>query len=91
MSKARISPTSWTEGFSSRISAVTSSTSRGASARSTASAAFLMPSPIGADDHLWVFTTGRADLSKRGWSDDEMARFAIAELEKVRPSTKGRL
>jgi len=53
--------------------------------------AFLMPSPIGENDHLWVFTTGPADLAKRGWSDDEIARFVVAELEKVRPSTKGRL
>jgi monoamine oxidase len=53
--------------------------------------AFLMPSPIGESDHLWVFTTGRADLSRRGGSSDEMAAFAIAELEKIRPSTQGLL
>ena len=53
--------------------------------------AFVTPSPTGDGDHLWVFTTGRADLARRGWDDDEIARFVMAELNRVRPSTVGRL
>jgi monoamine oxidase len=53
--------------------------------------AFLNPSPTGEGEHLWVFTTGRADLARRGWPDDELGRFVLAELNRVRPSTRGRL
>ena len=53
--------------------------------------AFLNPSPTGEGDHLWVFTTGAADLSQRGWPDEEIARFVLEQLGKLRPSTQGRL
>jgi monoamine oxidase len=53
--------------------------------------AFINPSTIGDGQHLWVFTTGPADLSRRGWSDAEIAEFVVRELGRVRPSTIGRV
>lgn len=53
--------------------------------------AFLNPSPIGEGQHLWVFTTGPVDLARRGWSDAEIGRFVISELNRLRPSTVGRV
>jgi monoamine oxidase len=53
--------------------------------------AFINPSTIGEGEHLWVFSTGPADLAGRGWTDDEIASFVVTELARVRPSTVGRL
>lgn len=53
--------------------------------------AFLNPSPTGEGEHLWVFTTGPADLARRDLPDEELGRFVLAELNRVRPSTVGRL
>jgi monoamine oxidase len=53
--------------------------------------AFINPSTVGEGEHLWVFTTGPRDLARRGLTDEEMGDFVIRELNRVRPSTKGRL
>ena len=53
--------------------------------------AFINPSPADEGEHLWVFSTGPADLSRRGWPDEELGRFVLEELNRVRPSTQGRL
>ncbi len=53
--------------------------------------AFIAPSPIGENDHLWVFTTGPNDLARTNMTEDEMGQFTIRELNRVRPSTIGRL
>ncbi len=53
--------------------------------------AFINPSTTGDGEHLWVFTTGAGDLARRGLTDDEMGEFVISELNRVRPSTVGRL
>jgi monoamine oxidase len=53
--------------------------------------AFVNPSPIGGADHLWVFTTGKSDLSRTDMTEDEIVQFTIKELNRVRPSTVGAL
>ena len=52
---------------------------------------FLNPSPVDEGEHLWVFTTGAADLARRGWPDEQIGRFVIEELARIRPSTVGRV
>ncbi|MDJ0926028.1 MAG: NAD(P)/FAD-dependent oxidoreductase [Gammaproteobacteria bacterium] len=53
--------------------------------------AFVNPSPIGGEDHLWVFTTGRLDASRGNLSEDEIFQATIKELARVRPATEGAL
>lgn len=53
--------------------------------------AFINPSTTGDGEHLWVFTTGPRDLARRDLTDDEMGEFVVKELNRVRPSTVGRL
>ena len=53
--------------------------------------AFVNPSPIGGDDHLWVFTTGRLDASRGDLTEEEIFQATIKELNRVRPATEGAL
>ncbi len=53
--------------------------------------AFLNPSPTGEGQHLWVFNTGTADLSGRGWTAAEIGEYVLQQLNELRPSTVGRL
>ncbi len=52
---------------------------------------FLNPSPSGAGHHLWIFSTGAADLSARGGSDAEIGAYVLQELIRLRPSMDGRV
>ncbi len=49
------------------------------------------PSPTGEGHHLWIFSTGPADLSARGWTDAEIGAWVLQELQRIRPSTVGRV
>lgn len=53
--------------------------------------AFVMPSPVGGNDHLWVFTTGRLDASRGDMTEQEIFQATIKEVNRVRPSTIGAL
>lgn len=52
---------------------------------------FVNPSPSGGDDHLWIFNTGPSDLSRRDWTDAQIGSYVVEQLNRVRPSTKGRV
>ena len=52
---------------------------------------FLNPSPVGEGHHLWIFSTGAADLAARGWTDAETGEYVLQELKRIRPSTAGRV
>ncbi|MCC7258942.1 MAG: FAD-dependent oxidoreductase [Gammaproteobacteria bacterium] len=52
---------------------------------------FVNPSPTGDGHHLWIFSTGAADLGQRGGTDAEIGNYVLGELHRVRPSTVGRL
>ena len=53
--------------------------------------AFLNPSPTGEGNHLWVFSTGSADLSGSDMTEAEIGEYVLRKVNELRPSTVGRL
>ena len=56
---------------------------------STISRAFNWSTPSG--KYLWIYLSGSTNYAIRSWNDKDIMKYALRELEAIRPSTKNRV